>query len=174
METRKGQERKASHGPMTVWSPLTWFHPYQQILKKGCSIWYWTWIRSAMGKTLLWITYSSIRSLFLQRKYPTSTFPEGLKYPKSLSFQIVKVQWSTWIIFGLTCPCTRHLTLLCAELFPSPCQERPETCSGTFPKGQLIISTPLEGSSWPSLFPGGPEGNPEGIYSLYNRDQTNL
>jgi len=145
METRKGQERKASHRQRTVWSPLTRFHPHQRMLKKGCSRWYWTWtrsmmhyrelwIRSATGKTLLWITSSRIRSLFLQRKYPTSTCPEGLRYPKSLSFQVVKIQWSTWIIFGLTCPCTRHLTLWLAELFPSPCQERPETGLGTLPK----------------------------------------
>jgi hypothetical protein len=97
METRKGQERKASHILRTVWSPLTQFHPHQRMLKKGCSRWYWTWtrsmmhyrelwIKSATGKTLLWITSSSIRSLFLSRKYPTSTCPEGLRYPKSFFF----------------------------------------------------------------------------------------
>jgi hypothetical protein len=61
------------------------------------------------------------------------------------------------------------------------CRAFPLTLSGkardwlrNLTQGQLIISTPLEGSSWPSLCPGGPEGNPEGIYSPYNRDQTNL
>jgi len=44
-------------------------------------------------------------------------------------------------------PCTRHQMLWHAELFLSPCQERPETGSGIFNRGRLIVSTPLGGNS---------------------------
>jgi hypothetical protein len=65
-------------------------------------------------------------SIFTElKKYPTSTCPEGLRYSISLFFQVVKTQWSIWIIFDLTCPCTRHLMLWRAELFPSLVRKGP-------------------------------------------------
>jgi hypothetical protein len=44
------------------------------------------WIRSATENTLLWITCSSIKSLYLPKKYPTSTCPEGLRSRHLLFF----------------------------------------------------------------------------------------
>jgi hypothetical protein len=132
------------------------------------------WIGNAMGKNLLWITSSSTRSLYSLKKYPTSTCPKNLRYPKSLFFQEVETRWSIWIISALIYPCIRHPTMWHDGLFLSPCPERPETGSYTFLRGQLIISIPLVRSSWPSLCLEGSGGNPEGIYSPCDRGQTNL
>jgi hypothetical protein len=132
------------------------------------------WIRNAMGKSLLWTTSSKARIPYSLMKCLTSTCLEGSRHPIFLFFQVVKTQSSTWITSELTCLYTRHPTRWRAELFPSPCQERPETGSGTFSQNRLIISILLVGSSWPSLCPREPGGNPEGIYSPCDRGQTNL
>jgi hypothetical protein len=131
-------------------------------------------IRNVTGRSLSLTTFFSTRSQYLPKKYPTSTCPEGSRYLTSLFFQVVKIRWSIWIIFDLTYPCTRHLTLWRAEIFLSPCQERPETGSKIFPQGRLIVLTLLEGNSWPSSCPEEPEENPEGTYSLCGRDRTSL
>jgi len=159
METRKGQGRKASHGLRTVWSPLNWFHPLTYAEKRlqqmvlDLDVKYDALSRTMDQKrdgkdSLVDNLFQHKESIFTE-EVSNFDLPGRFKVPEISLFSgsEVKIQWSTWIISGLTCPCTRHLTLWRAELFPSPCQERLDTGSESFPQGQLIILIPLEGSS---------------------------